>query len=79
MGVGSSVGASCVGVPCPHATTLPPCRATGLTEIRGPYYTPLGPTHLRELLQVWLAWPCGRRCTCKNQRRLAHTALPHAC
>jgi phosphosulfolactate synthase (CoM biosynthesis protein A) len=27
-------------------------RRVGLTEIRGPYYTPVGPTYLEELLQV---------------------------
>src|SRR4051812_50027758 len=28
-------------------------RAVGLTEIRGPYYTPLGPRYLQDLLETF--------------------------
>jgi phosphosulfolactate synthase (CoM biosynthesis protein A) len=28
-------------------------RTRGVTEIRGPYYAPVGPTYLRDLLQTW--------------------------
>ena len=31
----------------------PKPRTRGVTEIRGPYYTPVGPGYLRELLQTW--------------------------
>ena len=30
----------------------PKPRATGLTEIRGPYYTPLGKRHLEDTLET---------------------------
>src|SRR4051812_16737277 len=31
----------------------PKPRARGVTEIRGPYYTPVGPAYLRDLLRTW--------------------------
>ena len=48
-------------------------RARGLTEIRGPYYSQVGPTYLRELLDAAGAWVdsfkfAGRSCF------LAHAA-----
>jgi phosphosulfolactate synthase (CoM biosynthesis protein A) len=34
-------------------TRPPKPRTRGVTEIRGPYYTPVGPGYLRELLHAW--------------------------
>src|SRR6188472_1624250 len=31
----------------------PKPRTRGVTEIRGPYYTPVGPAYLRDLLRTW--------------------------
>jgi phosphosulfolactate synthase (CoM biosynthesis protein A) len=34
-------------------TRPPKPRTRGVTEIRGPYYTPVGPAYLRDLLRTW--------------------------
>src|SRR2546421_5961086 len=44
-------------LPFLHLNPRPPKpRRTGMTEIRGPYYTPVGPTYLRELLDAMGQW-----------------------
>lgn len=40
----------------PRATRTAKSRKTGLTEIRGPYYSAYGPRHLADLLETVGAW-----------------------
>lgn len=40
----------------PRAARSPKPRKTGLTEIRGPYYSAYGPRHLADLLETMGNW-----------------------
>ncbi|WP_206630088.1 MULTISPECIES: phosphosulfolactate synthase [unclassified Mesorhizobium] len=43
----------------PRAARSPKPRKTGLTEIRGPYYSAYGPRHLADLVEIMGNWIAG--------------------
>jgi phosphosulfolactate synthase (CoM biosynthesis protein A) len=67
----------------PRAARSAKPRKTGLTEIRGPYYSAYGPRHLADLLETMGAWVDGIKCAggsfalmpaevVKSMNKLAH-------